>query len=71
MSAHTLAAGHAFARDRRRRIHPAAGDWWVMPERHPQPRVGVSATYVRAGGDETSPRIRDQDPWGRRSGSSC
>jgi hypothetical protein len=37
-----------------------------MPERHPQPRVGVSATYVRAGGDETSPA----HPRSRSAGSA-
>ena len=31
----------------RSQIHPAAGDRWVMPGRHPQPRVGVNATYAR------------------------
>src|SRR5215471_11678162 len=31
----------------RSQIHPAAGDRWVMPGRHPQPRVGVNATYTR------------------------
>jgi len=31
----------------RSQIHPAAGDRGVMPGRHPQPRVGVNATYTR------------------------
>ena len=53
--------GH-IARPGAARVHPAAGDTWVMPGRRPQPRVGVSATHERAG-DATipSPRKRGQD----------
>ena len=31
----------------RRQFHPAAGDPWVMPVRHPQPIVGVDAMQAR------------------------
>ena len=41
----------------RRQVHPAAGDWWVMPGRHPQPIVGVSATHERAGDVTKRPRV--------------
>ena len=53
---------------RRRQVHPAAGDPWVMPGHHPQPRVGVSATHARAGDVTIRPRVvRGQDPWYRRA----
>jgi hypothetical protein len=42
---------------RRRQVHPAAGDPWVMPGSHPQPIVGVTATHERAGEVAKRPRV--------------
>src|SRR5262245_64891142 len=41
----------------RSQIHPAAGDRWVMPGRHPQPRVGRERHVHKAGEVTKRPRV--------------